>query len=121
MFHFKISVSIQIQFFQFQFIEFVGAEQKSIRLNSVTELIETLKKEMATMYYSIALKTIGYAEKAGAMHTLCDADGTPKYALHLVDVMSLIKNPVENQFGVFLVPQGRYDKLENYSFEILKF
>jgi len=71
------------------------------------EVIEALQVEMMRKYHQVAMKNIGYAANAGISHTLCDETGRAIYLLHLVDVMDLVKNPVEKQFAIFIVPQGR--------------
>jgi hypothetical protein len=75
----------------------------------VTKLCELLKTYLDDAFMKKAIKTIGFCAAApGVTLSLFTPTGDVKYITHTVDIPKFTKNPSEKQFGIFIVPQGRY-------------
>ena len=77
------------------------------RLNSVEELSNNIKEQLTFALIKKNIGTLGFCAETGLDMKLASADGQPRFSLHIADVMELVKNPVNKQFAVFIVPHGR--------------
>lgn len=84
------------------------ANNKFTRFNNLEELLEHVKEQQNFAIVQRAIRNLrAFGDKELTMKLASSATGEDRYTLFIVDVASLMKNPVQKRFGIFIVPQGR--------------
>ena len=90
----------------FQVIE-ASCGSSFIRVKELDELLSYIVNQQNMMQLRRELMSIGVAATKEVVLRLVSKEGEDRFVFYVTDAMKLIKNPVENRFGVFIVPQGR--------------
>lgn len=95
--------------YYFQILEASNlANNKFTRFNTLDELLEHIKEQQNFAVVKRGLNKLrAFGDKELSMRLASSSTGEDRYSLFIVDVASFLKNPIQKQFGIFIVPQGR--------------
>jgi hypothetical protein len=79
-----------------------------MRLKKLSQLIDVIKDQQNFALIKRGLLQLGFCAENGIQMVLSNSTtGEDRFIVHVVEVLKLLKNPIKQRFGVFVVPQGR--------------